>query len=92
MEVVDGNQIGLYDGIVTIFCGYDSNAKIKRFMLTAFGTDDDKYITLNDCRKMIGEPDCAVTVIFEDYLLGEIYNYGNYGKKWWQVGDTCGFA
>lgn len=89
---VDGNKIGTWDGFITIFTGSDDDAKIKRFILTADGTDDDKYITLNDCRKMIGETDSPVTVIFEDYTHGEIYNYGNYGAKWVQIGSTQGFA
>lgn len=89
---VDGNKIGTWDGFITIFSGYDDNAKIKNFCHTANGTEDDTYITLEDCRKMIGDTEEPVTVIFNDFTHGEIYNFGNYGKKWCQIGITQGFA
>lgn len=89
---VDGNEVGTYDALITIFYGVNDEARIKRFFLTADGTDDDKYITLEDCRKMIGETSAPVTVIFDDWTHGEIYTYGNYGNEWWQVGITQGFA
>lgn len=89
---VDGNEVGTWDGIITIFTGYGKNAKIKRFILTADGTENDRFITLEDCRKMIGETESTITVIFDDWLQGEVYNYGNYGDIWWQVGITQGFA
>lgn len=89
---VDGDKICCYDGIVTVFSGYGKTAKIKRFMLTADGLEDDKHVTLEDCREMIGETGDTVTVIFESALEGEIYNFGNYGDYWWQVGRTQGYA
>ena len=89
---VDGNEVGTWDALITIFCGTNDEARIKRFFLVADGTDDDKFITLEDCRKMIGETSTPVTVIFDDWTHGEIYNYGNHGKEWWKVGETIGFA
>lgn len=89
---VDGNKIGTWDGFITIFSGIDENAKIKRFILTANGDEHDKFITLEDCRKMIGETEYPVTVIFDDSMNGEIYNYGNYGERWERVGTTIGYA
>ena len=90
---VDGNKIGTWDAIITIFSGYGDEAKIIRFIHTADGTENDNFITLEDCRAMIGKTERTVTVIFEDWIRGEIYTYGNYGdNKWWQVGTTQGFA
>lgn len=92
-EQVDGNEVGTWDGFITIFCGTDENARIIRFIHTANGDDNDKFITLEDCRKMIGGNKYnSVTVIFEDWTHGEIYNYGNYGKCWVKTGETIGFA
>lgn len=89
---VDGNAVGTWDGYITIFTGLDESAKIKRFILSADGTDDDKFITLEDCRKMIGKTSTPVTVIFDDWTHGEIYNYGNHGNLWEKIGNTEGFA
>lgn len=89
---VDGNRVGIYDGIVTIFTGYGDDAKIKRFILTANGTEEDQYVTLEDCRKMIGETESTVTVIFDGWLHGEIYKYGSYKDEWIKYGTTQGFA
>ena len=85
---VDGNKTSIYDGIITIFSG----EKIKRVILTADGTKDDKVLTLEDCRKIIGDTKEPVTVIFDDAMHGEIYNYGNYGAKWHEIGKTIGYA
>lgn len=93
MIIVDGNTTGTYEGIITIFGGYDEEAKIKRFVRTANGTDDDKFITLEDCRKMIDITEGnTVTVIFDDDIQGEIYQYGNYGDYWVKYGETNGYA
>lgn len=90
---VDGNEVGVWDGIITIFSGYGENAKIKRFIHTADGTENDTFITLEDCRKMIGETSGTVTVIFDDWTHGEIYVYGMYTNiAWIKYGTTQGFA
>lgn len=33
-----------------------------------------------------------VTVIHEGPMECEIYQYGNYGACWYQIGETCGYA
>lgn len=98
-EQVDGNKVGTWDGFVTVFNGTDENARIIRFIQTANGDGNDRFITLEDCRKMFeqkygGETDClSIYVWFDDWTHGEIYNYGNYGDhQWRQVGQTIGFA
>lgn len=90
--MIDGNKIGTCEGIVTIISGYDDNAKIKRFVLAAEGTPRDKFITLEDCRQIIGNTGFAIIVIFESYAHGDIYRYGNRGAFWEQIGETEGFA
>lgn len=96
MEIIDGKHECMWDGIITIFKGFDDKAKIKRIILTAFGDDNDKCITLDDCLTLIGykgyhnDDDC-VTVIFEDAMDGTIYNYGNYGAYWTKIGTTQGY-
>ena len=86
---VDGN-IGIYDGVIRIICG--DNA--KTIFLTAMGTDDDQYITLDDCLKLIGrkENGDVCVVIFDNALHGEIYQFGNYGEFWTEYGNTQGYA
>lgn len=92
-ETVDGNKVGTWDAIITIFSGYGEQAKIIRFIHTAEGTDNDKFITLEDCRKMIGETIAPVHVIFDDWTHGDIYTYGNSSEKVWEkTGETIGFA
>ncbi len=33
-----------------------------------------------------------ITVIVNEPLSGKILQYGNYGDKWYQIGETCGYA
>lgn len=90
---VDGNKIGTYDGIVTICKGYGEAAKIVRFMLTANGDENDRFVSLNDCLEMMGgASDGSVTVIIEDVFDGKIFCYGNHGDYWEEVGTTNGYA
>lgn len=97
-EQVDGNKVGKWDAFITIFSGTDENARIIRFIHTANGDDNDKFITLEDCRKMFEdkygkeEDRRPIYVWFDDWTHGEIYNYGNHGKYWEKIGETIGFA
>ena len=85
---VDGNT-GIYDGIIRIICG----DKGKTIILNAFGDDNDKFITLDDCLKLIEyDANDICIVIFDDWTQGKIYQYGNYGKYWTEYGETRGFA
>lgn len=89
---VDGNKIGIWDGVVRIICG----DKAYTEYLVATGANDDKFITLNDCLELIKydkDKDDVVIVIFDDFTHGEVYSYGNYTPKgWWQYGTTQGYA
>lgn len=48
------------------------------------------FITLDELAEQF--PDQMITVIIDDPLDGEIYNYGNAGKKWLRIGTTGGYA
>lgn len=89
---VDGNTVGIWDGIIRIICGNKAYTEY----LVAQGTDYDKFISLNDCLKLIEydeDKDGVVIVIFDDLTHGEVYSYGNYLPKcWYQYGDTQGYA
>lgn len=89
---IDGNNIGTADAIVTVFSGYGEETKFKRFMLVPDGHSELNFVTLEDCRKMIGETKRPVTVIFEHSLSGVLYQYGNYGPYWVKIGETQGYA
>ena len=96
-KVVNGDEIGLYDGIITIICGDATEGKtprIKKLYPTALGSPYDKPVTLNECLKIIEfDGEGVVTVIFEEALRGEIYEYGNYSPECWvRHGTTVGYA
>lgn len=50
-----------------------------------------KFLTLDQIVEKIGE-DLVITVWQDTAMWGILYQYGNWGKKWYQIGDTCGFA
>ena len=90
MTKVDGNTTGTYDGILYIISG----DKGKTIIVTADGTENDRFVSLNDCLTEIGcaEDETAI-VIIEDYMHGKVYRYGNYEKGvWYECGETEGFA
>ena len=33
-----------------------------------------------------------ITVICDSPIAGHIYQYGNYGDAWYEIGTTCGYA
>lgn len=90
MTKVDGNTTGTYDGIFYIMSG----EKFKPLIVTASGTEDDRFVSLNDCLAEVGcDEDETAIVIIEDYLHGFVYRYNNYNdKSWYQCGETEGFA
>lgn len=91
-EEIDGSQEGTWDGIIIILWEGEET-KAKQIVLTADGTEYDRFISLNDCLKEIGyDGKGVVRVIIEDALEGYIYTYGNYGAKWYRTGTTVGYA
>ena len=92
---VNGNEIGIYDGLITIIVYDYDNEEIsgKRIIQTAMGTENDKFITLNDCLNIVGYTKGTCVVIFDDYMRGEMYQYGRYEEgKWYKYGETIGFV
>lgn len=86
---VDGNAVGIWDGIVYIVC----ENKGKTIYKCASGDENDTFLSLNDCLKEIDYRNGVCIVIFETALSGQIYQYGNYGDDYWyEHGKTQGFA
>lgn len=90
MKKVDGNTTGTWDGFLYII----SENKCKTICITAHGTEDDQFITLNDCLSEIGyEEGDTVIVIIENLLKGKVYRYNNYmDNSWYEYGTTEGYA
>lgn len=90
--IVDGNEYGCWDGIVKII--YED--KCRTVIMVSQGEEDDEFLSLNDCLKLIGYKTemGIVLVIIEDYLSGKIFQYGNnVGEPvWMEHGHTKGFA
>lgn len=88
--VVDGKTTGTYDAVIHIIYG----DRGKTIYLVADGTEDDKFLCLDDCLDIIGyEGEGRVIVIIEDPLKGKVYQYGNYAEKCWEeIGETQGYA
>lgn len=54
--------------------------------------DDDgrKILTLEEIAEQLNAR--LITVFVESPFEGVIYQFGNYGDSWWQIGETCGYA
>ena len=54
--------------------------------------DDDgrKILTLKEVAEQLNAR--LITVFVESSFEGVIYQFGNYGDSWWQIGETCGYA
>ena len=88
--LVDGKEVGTWDGIVHIFCC----GRAKQIILTANGDESDRFLSLDDCLDEIEcdkENECAI-VIIEEGLHGDVYKFGQYSnREWYKCGSTCGF-
>ena len=49
-----------------------------------------EFITLDELAAQF--PDQLITVVIDDPLSGEIWNYGNSGRDWVRIGITGGYA
>jgi hypothetical protein len=92
---IDGDKIGLQEGFIYIIKNSHTSSgeditTAKRICLV---WEMDRYITLNDCLKEVDYKDGdSVMVIMEVENHGEIYAYGNYSEKKWNIrGTTTGF-
>lgn len=100
-EIPGDTEIWRFDGVrsATVYLGWISDltpADVK------WRQDDDSYetaelcdceadyITLDELAEQF--PKKQITVIIDDPLDGEIWNYGNAGRKWLRIGITGGYA
>ena len=90
MKEVNGNKIGIWDGIAYIICDDIGKTIIK----VANGKNTDSFLSLNDCLDKIDYDGYGVvTVIIEEPTSGKVYRYNNYNdKKWYNHGTTNGYA
>ena len=49
-------------------------------------------LTLKEIADRLREKTDLITVIVQRPLSGEIYQWGNYGDEWWQIGTLDGYA
>lgn len=49
-------------------------------------------LTLKEIADRLREKTDIITVIVQRPLSGEIYQWGNYGDGWWQIGTLDGYA
>ena len=97
VEIGQTRLDGLCYGIITIICDTAADGKslrVKRLYPQIGDSPYDKPVTLNECLQIIEfDGEGVVTVIFEEPLRGEIYEYGNYSPKCWvRHGTTVGYA
>lgn len=52
--------------------------------------DGQKILTLKEVAEQLHAR--LITVFVDAPYKGMIYQYGNYGDSWWQIGETCGYA
>ena len=100
-EIPGSTEIWRYDGIgaAVVYRGWlkelePANVKWKtteQSIKVANATDGEpEFITLDEITEQY--PDEQLTVIIDQPLNGEIWNYGNAGKKWLRIGITGGYA
>lgn len=100
-EIPGSTEIWRFDGVgaAAVYRGWltelePANVKWKTTDLsiwTANVTDGEpEFITLDELAKQF--PGEQLTVIIDKPLNGEIWNYGNAGKKWLRIGTTGGYA
>ena len=85
---IPDEHIAFADGILHIIQGNGEEGDqrcTKIIMLAEF----DQPLLLSQIRNRF--PD-AYLIIWENYLRGDIYRYGNHGVEWERIGDTVGFA
>ena len=51
-----------------------------------------RVLTLKEIAEQLCEEYPVITVIVNRPLGGEIYQWGNYGDEWWQIGTLDGYA
>ena len=95
-KTIPDDEVVFYDGFLYIISR--TNEYCERYTVVGEYKVDvlildpqfDNPISLSDIKR---ELPSVTKVIHEDYLKGEIYNYGNHkGETWEMTGTTMGFA
>lgn len=86
----------------TILCGNDETTNTSVYIGSLFylerandrlkwrEEDGQKILTLKEVAEQLNAR--LITIFVDTPLKGMIYQYGNYGDSWWQIGETCGYA
>lgn len=84
---IPDEHIAFDDGIIHIIQGREEGKLkcTKMIMLAEY----DQPLLLSEIQKRFPN---AYLIIWEDYLRGDIYRYGNHGDEWERIGTTVGFA
>lgn len=90
MEYINGDYVGLCDGIVKIIY----KEQVKTVIKVANGTYEDTFLSLNDCLDMIEyDGEDVVIVILDDAREGSMYKYNNNrDNMWYEYGTTRGYV
>ena len=100
-EIPGDTEIWRFDGVrsATVYLGWISDltsADVKwrqddeSYETAELCDCEPEYITLDELAEQF--PKKQITVILDDPLDGEIWNYGNAGKMWIRIGITGGYA
>lgn len=76
-----GEVAGVYAG------GFSDHEKVDLKWHTA---NDRDYLTLSEIAEQVNAT--LITVFVETAFEGKIFQYGNYGADWWEIGKTGGYA
>ena len=88
MEYINGDYVGLYDGVVRIIYKERAITVIK----VANGTHEDTFLSLNDCLDMVEyDGEDIVIVILDDATEGTMYKYDFLDNMWYEYGTTRGY-
>lgn len=88
MEYINGDYVGLCDGVVRIIYKERAIEVIK----VANGTHEDTFLSLNDCLDMIEyDGEDIVIVILDDATEGTMYKYDFLDNMWYEYGTTRGY-
>lgn len=99
-KVIPDDQVRIYDGFVYIISrkvtGKGLHIKVHHSIdVICLNPEYDDPLSLVDIKKRFPK---VIKVIHEDWLRGDVYNYGNHatkdnGEEFWELtGETMGFA
>ena len=54
---------------------------------------DEKGYNILSLKDISDQLDARLITVFEELPLeGHVYQYGNYGAEWWEIGELAGYA